>query len=262
MLARLVSFLRERMPRCYAGACSFYWGARAVLARLQGTAAQEKRWSTRHERMGNEWGGDSPVGNEKKWIQSYWASRNHPHRALLVEKIAAYSPLREILELGCNCGPNLYWIAKKIRPARMVGVDINAMAIQEGIALLHSEGIFNAELRVGSARAMGEFPDRSFDLVFTDAVLIYVAPDKIEEVIREMLRISRKALVLLEWHLERKEEDPSGSGIYHKGCWKRNYVNLLSRFIPRDRVRAAKLPQQAWPEKNWRELGYIIEALL
>ena len=98
--------------------------------------------------------------------------------------------------------------------------------------------------------------------MFTDAVLMYIGPDKIKKVIKEVLRIARRVLILVEWHCENQNKDAYGLGIYHFGCWKRNYVDLLKQFMPKEKVHLTKIPKKLWPSENWQNLGYIIEVIL
>ena len=139
----------------------------------------------------------------------------------MVETISNLNP-NSILEIGCNCGPNLYLLAKKFLNAEIIGIDINSMAVQKGNEWLAQEGFSNVKLLESKADELGQFQDKSFDVVFTDAVLIYIGPDKIKEIIENMIRITRKALILMEWHsFEPDHKDPFGLGVYHFGCWKR-----------------------------------------
>jgi tRNA G46 methylase TrmB len=64
----------------------------------------DKEWATRHV-------------YDEDWIENYWKSRDHPHRAFLVERICKFSPMHSILEIGCASGPNLYNIARKFPEA-------------------------------------------------------------------------------------------------------------------------------------------------
>lgn len=77
-----------------------------------GTQVREREWATRHLRKGererDDWGKGS-----NDWIKGYWDSQDHPHRPFLIERISKFSP-NSILEIGCNCGPNLHLLAKKI----------------------------------------------------------------------------------------------------------------------------------------------------
>ena len=108
----------------------------------------------------------------------------------------------------------MYLIAKKFPNAEVRGIDINPMAIQKGDEWLAQEGISNVKLSVGKADELGQFQDGSFDIVFTDAVLVVIGPDKIKEVIKEIIRIARRALIMVEWHcFEPQLRDPYGLGV-------------------------------------------------
>jgi ubiquinone/menaquinone biosynthesis C-methylase UbiE len=227
---------------------------------LSGTEVSEREWATRHLREGErerddwgEWCYD--------WIKGYWDSQDHPHRPFLIKTISKYKP-SSILEIGCNCGPNLHLLAKKFPDAEIRGIDINPMAVQKGNEWLAQERISNVKLLVGKADELWQFQDKSFDVVFTDAVLIYIGPDKIKEVIREMIRVTRKALILMEWHsFEPERKDPKGLGVYEQGIWKRDYVTLLKQFVREEQIHVTKVTEDVWPDKNWKEVGAVIEVL-
>jgi len=227
-----------------------------------GTSVREREWATRHlrksERERNDWGKGG-----RDWIEGYWDSRNHEHRPFLIKRISRFSP-NSIFEIGCNCGPNLYLLAKKFPDAEIVGIDINPMAVQKGNEWLAQEGISNVKLLEGKADELGRFQDKSFDVVFSDAVLIYIGPDKIMKVIKEMVRMTRRALVLVEWHcFEPKKKDTSRLGVYYRGLWKRDYVTLLKQFVREEQIHITKITEEAWPgEEAWKEVGAIIEVVL
>lgn len=229
--------------------------------------------------------------NGECWIDSYWKSRNHPHRFFSVERICKFSP-NSVLEIGCACGPNLYHIAKKLPDAEVRGLDINPIAVQRGNELLKREGISNVKLEVGKAQELKQFADQSFDVVFTDAVLIYIAPDEIKQVVKEMLRIGC-VLVLNEWHsfnkwlalllhkycyfklksekylLSRQRfrtfnipfKPKSVSLGLFLGHWVRNYKALFEEFVPKEKVNITKLPKELWNDKGWQRWGAIIEVV-
>ena len=224
---------------------------------LLGTKVVEKEWATRHlhedERERDDWG----KGNGD-WIKSYQDSVDHPHRTFLVEIISKFKP-SSILEIGCNCGPNLYLLAKRVPDAKIIGIDINPMAVQKGNEWLTQKGVSNVRLLEGKADELGQFKDRSFDVVFTDAVLIYIGPDKIKKVIAEMLRVSRQALILLEWHSSNFKSNPLGVYVGH---WMRDYVALLEEFVPENKIKVIKMSEELWPDKNWQRLGGVIEVIM
>jgi len=228
-----------------------------LMELLFGTKVREREWARRHLRKCSDWGNE-----EGDWIKGYWDSRNHSHRNFLIERICKFSP-SSILEIGCNCGPNLYLLAKKFPDAEIRGIDINPMAVQKGNELFASEGISNVKLSVGKADDLGEFQDKTFDIVFTDAVLIYIGPDKIKKVIQEMLHVVRRALIVVEQHyFESRNEDPHGLGVYRYGRWIRDYIGLLKQFVPEEHISITRITEDIWPDEKWKEMGAIIEVVL
>lgn len=249
MIVKLKSLLKK-LPLIHNFARILYYKIHYLKNLWRGTPAQEKYWATRDINAGNN------------WIKSYWNNINHPHRLFLIDKISTFYPFSSILEIGSNSGPNLYLLAKKFPNVKISGIDINPMAVQKGNEWFVQEGISNIKLFVGKADKLDQFPDKTFDIVFTDAVLIYIGPDKIAQVITEMTRVAKKAIILLEWHCEKKGANISGLGMHYLGHYKRNYVNLLKRFASYKEIRLTKIPKELWPDKNWQNLGYIIGAIL
>ena len=143
--------------------------------------------------------------------------------------------------------PNLCLLAKKLPDAEIRGIDINTIAVQKGNEWLAQEGISNVKLLAGKADELDQFQDKSFDVVFTDAVLIYIGPDKIKEIMKEAIRIARRALILVEWHCFESQKDPHGLGVFYLGCWKRDYVALLKQFVSEEQIHVTKTPEDVWP---------------
>ncbi len=243
MRERLISFLKK-FPLLYHLIQVWYWEIQSLKMRIFGTSIEEKKWIGRPVSLNDCWGGIE-----------------HPHRAFLIEKIATFLPISTILEIGCNYGPNLYLLAQKFPNIEIKGIDINPAAIQNGNELMGRSGFKNVKLSEGNIDNLSQFPDKSFDVVFTDAVLMYIGPDKIKKVISEMIRIVRKAIILVEWHQD-SERDPQGLGVYHFGHWKRNYLNLLKQFVREDQIRLIKIPEEFRLDKNWGKLGYIIDVII
>jgi ubiquinone/menaquinone biosynthesis C-methylase UbiE len=252
--------LLEKMPILYLFVAKVYTYStlrfRYLKYLLSGTKVMEKEWATRHLREGERERDDWGKGNDD-WINGYRDSLDHPHRSFLIESISRFNP-SSILEIGCNCGPNLYLLAKKFPDVKIIGIDINPMVVQKGNEWLVEEGISNVKLAEGKADELGQFQDKSFDVVFTDAVLIYIGPDKIKEVIAEMLRVTRKSLILLEWHCFNSKSNPAGVYVGH---WMRDYVALLEEFVPVNKIKVIKMPEELWPDKNWQRWGGVIEVV-
>lgn len=253
MKKKLESFLR-RWPRLYGFLKRGRDIYRSMQRRLLGTRLEEKYWARAHLRRGGEWG-----DKENDWAKGYWDSRDHSHRSFLIDRISRFSP-SSVLEIGSNCGPNLYILAKRFPNAELMGVDINSEAVQKGNEWLKKEGISNVELLVGKADDFRQFQDKSFDVVFTDSVLIYIGPDKIKKVMAEMFRVARKALIFLEWHCSNSGSNPLGVYVGH---WMRDYVALWKEFIPENKIKVIKMPEELmYSDQNWQRWGAVIEVIL
>lgn len=214
---------------------------------MLGTRFQEWRWSVRHILKG------------QKWAQSYINSLNHPHRVHLIQKIRSHSPLNTALEIGCNAGPNLYLLAKQSPNLKCFGIDINSDAIGQGKKWLTEQHISNINLSVGRADKLSQFQDKSIDIVFTDATLLYIAPDKIKNVLKEMLRVARNAIVLHEFYISKKEGEPF---IYFDAHWIYDYEKIMETMIPPIKPSVTKILSSSWEDKAWQKFGAMIDISL
>ena len=241
---RIVKTLKH-WPAAYHWVSQIYWALQFehLTELLIGTKARERQWATR------------------SIAEGYWQNRDHPSSHYLAERIAAYQPISSILEVGCASGPNLYLLAKKFPQAEIMGIDINRAAVEYGNRRFAEEGITNVRLLAGQADELGEFQDRTFDIIFSKAVLIYIGPDKIQKVIQPMLRMAGKALVLMECHCFETDKDPEGRGFYYGGNWLRDYHALLKQFVPEDRISVTKIPGDVWPGEPWQTFGAVIEVV-
>lgn len=216
-----------------------------ILEKIMGARFQELRWKIRHR-------------VKKNWAQSYIQSTKHPHRSILVEKISTYAPLKTVLEIGCNTGPNLYLLAKKFPDTHFYGIDINTDAIAQGKKWLRDEKIDTINLAVGLADNLGKFQDKSIDVVFTDATLMYVCPDKIKKVLCEMVRIARKAIILHEFHDEMLRADNSFNGRSYDAHWIYNYEKCVQTLIPSPHIEVTNQSKKIWGGTGWGEYGALI----
>ena len=260
----ITQFLKNR-PVIFRAISKVYFALQPVhlMELLIGTKAREREWARRHLYKSSDWRNNQHVGRDDEWVRGYWESQNHSHRKILLDKISKYLP-KSILEIGCNCGPNLHLLAKKFPDIEMKGIDINPCAVEKGNELFALECISNITLSVGKADELEQIGDKSFDIVFTDAVLIYIGRDKIQKVIQEMLRIAQKAVILVEWHsfIPQNKKDPLGLGFYHHGCWERDYSTLLRQFIPEKQVSISKITKDVWADEIWSTAGAIIEVIM
>ena len=211
-----------------------------LLDKTLGTKADELYWHFRHFL-------------NKNWAKSYISESaiNHPSRQLLIQAITKHIPLKSVLEIGCASGPNLYLLSKKLPSTKLYGIDISKKATEFGTDWFNKKGITNVVLSYGKADNLNSFSDKSVDVVFTDATLIYIGPDKIDAVVKEMMRVARKAIVLIE---RLSEENYS----YQLDHWAYNWENLFNKYDEVEKYSLTKITDEIW-SGDWAHNGYLIE---
>lgn len=192
-----------------------------------------------------------------KWYESYLApqSLEHPHRSLLVDVLKAGESFESLLEVGCAAGPNLYCIGSAFPKALLFGTDIN------GGALRYARRWFKEKKREGvtffrrKMEDLEDFKDASVDVVLTDAVMIYIGPDKIKKVLDQLFRVARKKIVFVEQHSTQALHE-------YRDRWVHNFIELCKPYLKSvDQIKLTKIPQHVWAG-HWGEIGYVIEVSL
>ena len=207
---------------------------------MENSPENEKYW---RERKKDDPRLDWRIG-EEDWIGGYLLSTSHPHRELVKRAVQSLLPIKSLLEVGCNVGPNLAVLQDEFKNAVLLcGLDVNKDALQKGSEVL-PEIVFIE----GSAKRL-PFPNKSFDIVLVDAVLMYISPEKIVNVINEIVRVARKGIIFVEWF----DSDLLGSvQFWH---WARDYKTLLEQRGMKVEMR--KITQEDWPSENWSSIGYV-----
>jgi pseudaminic acid biosynthesis-associated methylase len=158
--------------------------------------------------------------------------------------LAECSPAR-VLEVGCNVGANLRWIAESVGPRQTYGVDINSKALDELRA-----GVPGVNALYAPARSL-PFRDRWFDLVFTMGVLIHQPEDSLALVMAEIVRTSRRWVLCGEYHAEERVE------IAYRGqngaLFKRDYGRIYRDLFPELRLARQGFlgREQGWDDITW-----------
>ena len=151
--------------------------------------------------------------SETKRLEAMWAGefgdayveRNadaHTGREAFWRERVETLGIASALEIGCNVGGNLRWLATLLGNESVAGVDVNARALE--VAREHIPG---ANLRLTSGREL-PFADAAFDLVFTVGVLIHQSQADLPSVIDEMVRCSGRYVLCAEYYAETLEEVP------------------------------------------------------
>ncbi len=117
--------------------------------------------------------------------------RSHSWRT--VENSVAYvadqfQPGTSVLDVGCGPGTITVDIAKRVAPARVVGMDASAEVIGMARSLAAERGLTNVEFETGDAYALAH-PDASFDVVHAHQILHHLG-DPVAA-LAEMRRVRR-----------------------------------------------------------------------
>lgn len=124
----------------------------------------------------------------------------------------------KILEIGTSVGNQLIHL-KKLGFTNLYGIDFQ----QRSVDMLHKR---EDSLNVIQADVLDlPFKDNYFDLVFTNYVLIHIAPNLINQAIKEIIRVSNKFIFSLEYFSPILEEI-----IYRNNSdlsWKTNFEQLF-----------------------------------
>jgi SAM-dependent methyltransferase len=129
----------------------------------------------------------------------------------LAERVAGYRP-ESILEVGCGYGKQLRALRARI-DAPLVGADFSPSQLAIGREYL--AGLPGIVL-VQAAGDRLPFPDDSFDLVLTSAVILHNPPEAAERIRREVLRVARR------WAAHNEDVDVSYNRFgYDTASWYR-----------------------------------------
>ncbi len=184
-------------------------------------------------------------------------------RALLCEGIAESYPAASLLEVGCAYGQLFQTIAPLFPELKLTGIDADEERVEGARAAIFKSGIRNTSLLVGRAEDLSRFADKSFDLVVTSAMLLYVEPKYIEGVISGFMRVGRKRLLLLEQHLDDDKATLGLPGNQKRGeppYWLRDYRRLLRLFLPPERISVRPVTRPLWLSEEWQQRGCLITA--
>lgn len=137
-----------------------------------------------------------------------------------IEKLSVTSAL----EVGCNVGGNLSWVAAEIGAENVAGVDVNARSLE-----VLREQIPGVKARLASGHAL-PFEDGAYDLTFTMGVLIHQAPDEVELMMSEIVRCADRFVICGEYYAEELTEVPYRG--QEGALFKQDFGGLYERLFP------------------------------
>ncbi len=170
------------------------------------------------ERLERVWGGEFGDEYVDRNLDAYDA--REPFWTRMTERLKP----RRVLEVGCNAGGNLRFVAAGAPEAVVYGVDINRKALRTA-----AEFVPDANLSVESASAL-PFRDGWFDVVFTMGVLIHQPEESIRTVLAEIARCS--STYVLSGEVYAPETTPIPYRGLDAAFFKRDYGALFQEVAP------------------------------
>jgi spore coat polysaccharide biosynthesis protein SpsF len=196
---------------------------------------------TEAERLEQLWGGafgDAYVDRNREATQ---------HRAGFWRAIKTEFPARRVLEVGCNLGANLTWLAEGAAPGDVYGVDVN----QKALSVLHAN-LPSVNAVLAPARQL-PFRDRWFDLTFTMGVLIHQPPDQLPLVMSEIVRCSSRWVLCGEYFAETPTEIPYRNET--RALFKRDFGGMYHELFPELTLRKQGFLSRA---DGWDDVTYWV----
>lgn len=188
---------------------------------------------------------------ERLWAGDFgdaYTDRNRaagPPRASFWKGVLAACRPRRVLEIGCNLGLNLRWVASTVPARDVYGVDINLKALAE-----LRRGVPGVQAVASPARSL-PFRDGVFDLVFTMGVLIHQPPETLPLIMAEIVRCSARFVLCGEYFAAEPTE------IGYRGqtgaLFKRDFGGLYAQLCPQLSARKQGFLSRA---EGWDDVTY------
>lgn len=145
-------------------------------------------------------------------------------RAPFWNEILDQIQVARVLEVGCNVGANLTWLAQRVPAGGVYGVDINRKA------LAHLRTVVPDVNALWSPAKTLPFRDGYFDLAFTMGVLIHQPPETLPLVMNEIVRCSRRYVLCGEYF------SPEPTEVAYRGetgaLFKRDFGAYYQQLFP------------------------------
>jgi len=185
---------------------------------------------------------------KSEWKKNYLNNEKAPHRKFLTNLILDNKKIKKVLELGCGEGINLRIISKKNQFIELYGIDINKIAIQSGLSIINKFNL-NIKLTSSNMKNLKMYKNNEFDIVFSDASLMYIGPNNIYKILKEALRVSRSKVFICEQHTNDKS--------FYNDKWVHNYKQIASKIPSVDLIKVHKIKDDR--KGDWNKFGKIIE---
>jgi ubiquinone/menaquinone biosynthesis C-methylase UbiE len=180
---------------------------------------------------------------------------NHAHRLEIISEFKKFTNVNSVLELGSSWGANLLLIRNEYPDVRFLGVDISKQMVDSGNEYYRSQNIENINLIQRDMTSLKSFRDDEFDIIISDASLIYIDNKRINDLAVEMSRIAKIGFIIVAFDDDSKDS----TGRVFQANWIRDYETVFQQFSRK--IEKRSFDENVWPGK-WSEYGKIITVFL
>ena len=184
-------------------------------------------------------------------------------RGVLLEAMFRTSSFSSVLEVGCGYGQN-FWFLKRLLPnLKVTGVERGKELTLESKLIAEQLKLKKINFVTGDASKKLPFEDDTFDCSVLSAALLYVTADQIKDLLKEIIRVTKKKIFILEQHQEDKFYSQQDLGVWVSkgdtglGYWLRDYKNLLCAFPELDILEIKKVPKPRFLGESWSDTAHL-----
>jgi pseudaminic acid biosynthesis-associated methylase len=186
-------------------------------------------------------------GLEQLFMNSYGYKRTEINE----EFLGTLNKDIKILEVGCNIGLQLLALQNN-GFTNLYGIELQPYAVEKS-----KEICKNINIIQGSGFDI-PYRDNYFDLVYTNGVLIHIAPADLPKIMSEMIRCTNKLIYGFEYYSQEVTE------INYRGkagfMWKADYSKLfLNQNSNLKLIKKKIYPYVLETEKGNEDIGYLLE---
>lgn len=175
-------------------------------------------------------------------------------RATLIETLLS-SEDNTFLEVGFGYGQNLHILKEFIESENLFSLELNKERV-----LATKENLPDLPYSLGDIVCL-PYQDKSIDVVFTSAVLLYLNYSDVQKALLEMMRVARNRIVILEQECSGEDQELSG-GVVGGTYWVRDYQKLLRDLSPISTINLVNIIHPRWPIESWETMGVVLEVSL
>ncbi len=192
---------------------------------------------------------------QKDWPEISLSSTELPHRKQLASVVAgSLNDIQSVLEIGCAAAPNLRLVRQKLPSAQLVGIDINQQAVKTANDYFKSVGDGKSICLARKAHELSIFKDSTFDVCFSQAVMVCHPPHDFIRAVKEILRVTKGKIIFNEYH-----QDGAVEGLFDAERWVYDYISVFKKLSPEAEI---TMQRTDFCGGGWDDYGKLITVSL